>query len=68
MTSLCPSNEAAWTELDRRLDSWAKQVMRGTPMSKDERLDIFGGRKGKNKKVLSEFIDEVERREGKKPV
>lgn len=66
MTSLCPSEEAALAELDRMLELWAKQVKRGTPMTKDEKLNIFGGWKGKHKNILSRFIDEFERREGKK--
>jgi len=66
MTSLCPSEEAAWVELDRMLELWAKQVKRRTPMTKDERLEIFGGYRGKHKKVLSGFIDVFEKREGAK--
>jgi hypothetical protein len=30
LTSLCPSSEAAFSELDRMLELWAKQVKRGT--------------------------------------
>ena len=70
MTSLCRSREAAWAELDRMLELWAKQIKRGTPMTKDERLEIFGGPKGKHKKILSEFYrykDLFEKREGAKP-
>jgi hypothetical protein len=63
MTSLCPSSEAALAELDRMLKLWSKQVKRGTPMTKDERLSIFGGRKGEHKNALRTFIDEFERRE-----
>ncbi|KAF2253354.1 hypothetical protein BU26DRAFT_515722 [Trematosphaeria pertusa] len=63
MTGLCGSSEAALAELDRMLELWAKQVKRGTPMTKDERLEIFGGPKGKHKKILSKFIDEFEKRE-----
>jgi hypothetical protein len=62
MTSLCPSNEAAWAKLDRMLQLWAQQVQRGTPMSKDESLNIFGGRKGEHKNSLSQFMDEHEER------
>lgn len=62
-TSLCPSSEAAFAELDRMLDLWAKQVKRGTPMTEDEKLNIFGGRKGEHKNLLNKFIDELERRE-----
>jgi len=61
MTSLCPSADAAFAELDRMLELWAKQVKRGTPMTKDERLNIFGGRKGEHRNLLSKFIDECEK-------
>lgn len=64
MTSLCPSEEAAWAELDRMLRSWAQQVKRGTPMTKAEKLEIFGGWRGQQKMVLSCFLNELEKREG----
>jgi hypothetical protein len=67
MTSLCRSREAAWAELGRMLELWAKQVKHGTPMTKDEKLEVFRGPKGKHKKLLSKFIDEFEMREGAKP-
>jgi hypothetical protein len=63
MTGLCPSEEAAWNELDRMLELWAESVMRGTPMSKQEKVDIFGGRNGESRNLLSQFVDEFERRE-----
>jgi hypothetical protein len=66
MTSLCPSSEAAWNELDRMLALLAKQDVHGTPTTKNENLEIFGGRKGQFKNTLSRFIDEKELREGKK--
>ena len=66
MTGLCPSSEAAWAELDRMLDLWAKQATRGTPMTKAEKLEIFGGWKGKHGKVLGNFLDEFEMRKGMK--
>jgi hypothetical protein len=46
------------------LELWAKVVKRGTPMSKDETLSVFGGCKGESKVILSKFIDEFERKEG----
>ena len=67
MTSLCPSKEAALAEIDRMLELWAKQAKRGTPMTKDEQLNIFGGRKGEHKIILNKFIDELERREQDQP-
>ena len=66
MTSLCPSSEAALAELDRMLELWAKQVKRGTPMTRDETLEIFGERKGEHKTLLSQVIDFLERKEGTK--
>lgn len=62
MTSLCPSRDAAWAELDRMLELWARSVKRGTPMTKDEKLAVFGGWKGKHSKILSDFIDVFEKR------
>ncbi|KAH7068508.1 hypothetical protein FB567DRAFT_541209 [Paraphoma chrysanthemicola] len=62
MTGLCPSSDAALAELDRMLGLWAKQVVRGTDMTKDEMLSIFGGRKGEKKGVLGSFIGECEKR------
>jgi len=53
MTGLCRSSEAACAELDRMLELWAKQVKRGTPMTKDEKLEVFGGPKGEHKNLLS---------------
>lgn len=66
MTDVCPSDETAWAELDRMLELWAKQVKRGTPMTRDEELSIFGGRNGQHTRILSQFIDEFEKREGMK--
>ncbi|KAH7061673.1 hypothetical protein BKA63DRAFT_573385 [Paraphoma chrysanthemicola] len=62
MTCLCPSSDAAWAGLDRMLGLWAKQVVRGTDMTKDEMLSICGGSKGELKGVLGRFIDECEKR------
>ncbi|EXJ84101.1 hypothetical protein A1O3_04768 [Capronia epimyces CBS 606.96] len=66
MTSLCRTSEVAWAELDRMLGLWATQVKRGTPMTKDERLEIFGGPRGEHKKLLNTFM-EYEERMGAKP-
>ena len=67
LTSGCPSSEAAWAELDRMLDLWAKQVQRGTPMTRDESLKIFGGPRGQHRQLLRKAMDAFERREGAKP-
>lgn len=63
-TSLCPSEAAAWAELDRMLELWATQVKRGTPVTRDERLEVFGGQRGQHKRLLGIFADAVEKREG----
>ncbi|KAK1625368.1 hypothetical protein BDP81DRAFT_435653 [Colletotrichum phormii] len=55
MTLLCHSEEAAYRELDRMLRIWAAQVRRGTPMTKEESLEIFGGPRGEFKRVLEVF-------------
>ncbi|KAM3560912.1 hypothetical protein BBAD15_g7986 [Beauveria bassiana D1-5] len=59
MTPCCPSPEAAWNELDRMLSLWAKQKLRGRPMTQDERLEIFGGPNGKMKPILRAFAKEL---------
>jgi hypothetical protein len=66
MTSLTSSEEAAWVELDWMLRLWATHVQRGTPMTKDESLEIFGGSRGEHRNILSKVIDTVEKREGTK--
>ena len=63
MTSLCPSPEAAWAELDRMLSLWAAQVRRGTPMTKHDSLEIFGGSRGEHRNLLSRVADAMEKRE-----
>jgi hypothetical protein len=67
MTCLCRSSEAAWAELDRMLELCAEQVVRGTPMTDDKRLEIFGGPKGEHKNILTIFMNECRKREGAKP-
>ena len=57
MTGLCRSSDAAWTELDRMLGSWAMQVQRGTPKTKDENKEILGGSRAEHKNVLSQSMD-----------
>lgn len=66
ITSLCRSSEAAWAELDKMLELWAKQVKCGMPMTKNETLEIFGGPRGEHRKLLSKVIDAFEKREGAK--
>ena len=66
MTSVCRSSEAAWAELDRMLELWATQVKRGTPMTRNEWLEIFGGPEGEDKMLLTKLMDAFEKREGAK--
>lgn len=66
MTSVCPSETEAWEELDRMLRLWAQQVQSGKPMTKAERLNIFGGRRGQHSMLLSSVLDAFEKREGTK--
>jgi hypothetical protein len=66
ITSLCYGSEAAWAELERMLGLWAEQVLSGKPVTKDESLEIFGGSRGEHKKLLSKFLDVVEKKEGTK--
>ena len=66
MTAVCRSSDAAWADLDRMLQIWARQVERGTPMTKDETLEIFGGPKGELKPLLAKVVDVLEKREGAK--
>ena len=66
MTNYYPSVEAAWTELDRMLSLLAKQVQRGTPMTKQESLEIFGGSRGEHRNILSKFMDYKEKIGGTK--
>lgn len=67
MTGLCRSSDAAWNELDRMLGLWAMQVQRGTPMTRDENLEIFGGSRGQHKYLLNQIMDFEEKRKGAKP-
>lgn len=46
------------------LELWATQVKRGTPVTRDERLEVFGGQRGQHKRLLGIFADAVEKREG----
>jgi len=64
MTGLCNSQDRAWSELNRMLDVWARQVQSGLPMTKEQSLDIFSGPNGQSRAVLGKFLDELKRREG----
>ncbi|OCL06348.1 hypothetical protein AOQ84DRAFT_390256 [Glonium stellatum] len=61
ITDVCGSSEAAWAELDRMLRLWANVVKRGTPMTKDEKLEIFSGPEGDRTGLLSRSIDKFDR-------
>lgn len=62
MTGICDSSDHAWRELDRMLRVWARQVLSGQPMTKDQSLEIFGGPRGQNKAILELFLDELSKR------
>ena len=62
MTGVCDSEKQAWSELDRMLDIWAKQVQSGKPMTRAQRLEIFGGPNGRNRLALEKFFDEAKKR------
>ena len=62
MTQSCGSENAAWAELDRMLRIWAGQVQRGTPMTKQEYSEIFGGPRGELRNLVSDFIELGEKR------
>ena len=62
MTGLCHSSEHAYRELDRMLKIWAGQVKIGQPMTKEQKLDVFGGPNGRNKPILRKLIAEMEKR------
>ncbi|OHF00792.1 hypothetical protein CORC01_03866 [Colletotrichum orchidophilum] len=64
MTGPCGSEEAAFKELDRMLGLWAAQVTRGTPMTREESLKIFGGPRGGQRWILNRVWDTLEKREG----
>lgn len=64
LPGLCNSQDRAWSELDRMLDVWARQVQSGLPMTKEQSLDIFSRPNGQGRAVLGKFLDELKRREG----
>jgi hypothetical protein len=58
-TALCNSEDEAWNELQRMLGLWATQVQSRQPMTNARLLDIFGGPKSKNRKILELFEKEM---------
>jgi hypothetical protein len=44
------------------LDVWARQVQSGQPMTRAQRLEIFGGPNGRNVPVLEQFFDAAKKR------
>lgn len=65
MTTLCRSERAAWNELERMLRLWAEQVQSGRPMTKAQRLDIFGGPRGEYRQLLERVHTFREKHEGR---
>lgn len=61
ITCVCVSSDAAWAELDRMLELWAKQIRSGTPITRDVKLKIFGGPNGEYKSLLKKVWNEFER-------
>jgi len=64
MTGVCNSRDAAWNELDRMLDLWARQVESGQPMTRETALELFSGPNRRQENVLKQFMDEKAWREG----
>jgi hypothetical protein len=52
MTPHCRGKEAAWKELARMLRIWAIQAATGKPLTKEQRLAIFGGPRGEYRALL----------------
>ncbi|WPH02474.1 Hypothetical protein R9X50_00533800 [Acrodontium crateriforme] len=57
-TSVCCGEESAWRDLERMLQVWATQVETGKPMTKEQKLTIFGGPRGDLRDVI-ELVDRV---------
>ncbi|KAL9617933.1 MAG: hypothetical protein Q9160_007299 [Pyrenula sp. 1 TL-2023] len=62
-TRLCKLVDHVYSELERMLSAWARQVQSGRPMTKEEELYIFWGLEGQNRKAVEEFSKELEKRE-----
>lgn len=67
MTGICHSEDHAWGELDRMLNTWAKQKLSGRPMTDDELLDIFGGPNGVEKPLLKKCLAMMKEINDKRP-
>ena len=57
MTGECNSSENTWRELDRMLAAMAQQVKTREPMTKAQKLEVFGGPNGRNRKAVGAFLD-----------
>jgi len=66
MAGLCNSDDEACDEVERMLGLSATQAQSGQPMTMAQRLNIFGGPKGENRKILVLFEKEGSDREMKR--
>jgi hypothetical protein len=57
MTGECNSSEKAGRELDRMLAAMAQQAKTREPMTKAQKLEVFGGPNGHNRKTVGAFLD-----------
>lgn len=60
MTGICNSSDQAWNELDRMLSVWARVMQSRREMTREERLEIFGGPNGRDRAILEISWNEVE--------
>jgi hypothetical protein len=63
MTGIFGSTEQAGRELERMLGLWARQVQSGQPMTKEQRLEIFGGPDGRDRPLVERVLAKLEREE-----
>jgi hypothetical protein len=62
MTGLCRSSDHAHRELNGMLGVWARQIRGGQPMTKDEKLEIFGGPNWQNNKTFEQLLAVFDKR------
>jgi hypothetical protein len=60
MTGICRSQDEACEELERMLRTWADQIRSEAPMTRAQKLEIFGGRRGEQRPILEMFMDKLE--------
>jgi hypothetical protein len=62
MTGACRSQDEAYKELERMLKTWASQEGSGAPMTREQGLGIFGGRRGEHRPILKLWMDKFEQK------